>query len=334
MYFIINTNNERVIFVNKQFLKLLDMHTIKDIINKKIDRYIDFLKDDLVNKNYNAILNVKGKKKFIDTKILQDNIEDGTKIILIKDNTSSVLKEEMEKEVKSKKIEENMRTQFLSSISHDLKTPINIIYSANQIEELYIQKEDFNSLIKYNSICRNNCISLIKLTNNLIDSSQINFNYLIPRLRKYNLVEIVEDNVMSLVEYVKWNDIDLIFDTNIEECYLDIDKEFIYRIILNLVLNAVQFTNKNGKIYVVINEDNNYVRISVKYNGIGMEKKFIDKAFDQYGVEENNPEISRNESRIGLFVVKELVELQGGNIHIVSDENTGTDISIQLKKEK
>lgn len=331
---ILNSNNERVLFANKQFLKISEISSLRDIVNEKINRYIEFIKDDLVNKNYNAILNVKNKKKFIYTKALPEDLENGRKIILIKDNTSNVIKEEIEKEVKNKKIEESMRTQFLSSISHDLKTPINVIYSASQIEELYIQKQDFNTLIKYNAICKHNCISLIKLTNNLIDNSQINFNYLTPRLRKYNLVEIVEDNVMSLVEYVKWNDIDLIFDTNTEECYIDMDQEFMERIILNLVSNSVRFTRKNGEIHVIIHESDDYLRISVKDNGTGMKKDFVQKAFDRYEVEEKSSEDFKSESGIGLFVVKELVEMQGGKIYIESNVNAGTNITMQFKKEK
>lgn len=331
---ILNSNNERILFVNKQFLKMSEISSLKDIVNEKISRYIEFIKDDLVNKDYNAILTVKDKKKFIYITILPEDLQNGRKIILIKDNTSNVIKEEIEKEVKNKKIEENMRTQFLSSISHDLKTPINVIYSASQIEELYIQKKDFNTLIKYNAICKHNCISLIKLTNNLIDNSQINFNYLAPRLRKYNLVEIVEDSVMSLVEYVKWNDIDLIFDTNTEECYIDIDQEFMERIILNLVSNSVKFTRKNGEIHVIIHENRDYVRISVKDNGVGMKKDFVNKAFNRYEIGENQSKKFKSESGIGLFVVKELVEMQGGKIYIESNVTIGTNITIQLKKEK
>lgn len=331
---ILNSNNERVLFANKQFLKMSEISSLRDIVNEKINRYIEFIKDDLANKNYNAILNLKDKKKFIYTTILPEDLENGRKIILIKDNTSNVVKEEIEKEVQNKKIEESMRTQFLSSISHDLKTPINVIYSASQIEELYIQKEDFNALTKYNAICKHNCISLIKLTNNLIDNSQINFNYLTPRLKKYNLVEIVEDNVMSLVEYVRWNDIALIFDTNTEECYIDIDQEFMDRIILNLISNAVKFTKKNGEIHVIMHEDDDYLKISVKDNGVGMKKDFVHKAFDRYEVEENQSEDYKSESGIGLFVVKELVELQGGKIYIESDLNIGTNVIMQFKKEK
>ena len=229
-------------------------------------------------------------------------------------------------------MEENIRTQFLSSISHDLKTPINVIYSANQVEKIYLENEDIKALEKYNAISKQNCIALIKLTNNLIDNSKISVDYLAPRLKMSNIVEIIEDNVMSLVDYVKWNNIELIFDTNIEECFLEIDQGFMDRIILNLISNAVKFTPDNGEIIVSIHEKGDIVTISVKDNGNGMEKEFIDKAFNRYAVGKNLKKRSKNGTGIGLFVVKELVELQGGTIRIKSKVGIGTNMIIEFNK--
>lgn len=330
---ILNAKNNRILFVNKQFLKLIETNSSRNIINERIDKYINFLSNCEKNINYNAILKFKDNKKFIYAKLLEQHSDENKKLILIKDNTYIVKKEQIGKKVKNKKMEENLRTQFLSSISHDLKTPINVIYSASQVEKIYIEKHNVDGLRKYNSICKQNCISLIKLTNNLIDNSQITSDYLKPRLNKSNIVEIIEDNVMSLVEYVKWNSITLIFDTNIEECYLNIDQEFMERIMLNLVSNAVKFTEKNGRIYVIIHDSKNFVEVSIKDNGIGMSDEFVDKAFNRYAVEENGDNDLKVESGIGLFVVKQLVELQGGSIRIESELNVGTNIIMQFKKE-
>ena len=258
---ILNADNDRILFVNKQFLKFAGISKVRDIINEKVNKYIEFMPSNIENKDYNAIFYIGDKRKFIEAKLLSTYSDSTKKLILIKDNTSKVQTEEIRKEVENKKIEENIRTEFLSSISHDLKTPINVIYSAMQVEKIYIKKEDLEVLKKYNNISKQNCISLIKLTNNLIDNSKINSDYLVPRLENINVVEVIEDNVMSLIDYVKWNNIDLIFDTNTEECYLNIDHEFMNRIILNLVSNAVKFTPDGGKIYVIIYDNNDNVNI-------------------------------------------------------------------------
>jgi len=329
---ILNVDNDRILFVNKQFLKFAEISRKKDIINKKVDKYIEFMPANIENKNYNAFFCIGDTRKFIKIKILSNYADSSQKLILIKDNTSKVQTEEIRKEVEKKKIEENIRTEFLSSISHDLKTPINVIYSAMQVEKIYIKKENLDVLKKYNNISKQNCISLIKLTNNLIDNSKINSDYLTARLENINVIEVIEDNVMSLVDYVKWNNVDLIFDTNTEECYLNIDREFMDRIILNLVSNAVKFTPDGGKIYVMIVENNDNVNILVKDNGIGIEQNFIYQAFNRYAIGENGKIDYKSGTGIGLSVVKQLVELQGGNIEIKRNEDIGTTISMKFIK--
>ena len=329
---ILNVDNDRILFVNKQFLKFAGISKARDIINKKVNKYIEFMPTNIENKDYDAIFYIGDKRKYIEAKFLATYSDSTMKLILIKDNTSKVQTKEIRKEVENKKIEESIRTEFLSSISHDLKTPINVIYSAMQVEKIYIKKNDLEVLNKYNNISKQNCISLIKLTNNLIDNSKINSHYLVPRLEKINVVEVIEDNVMSLIDYVKWNNIDLIFDTNTEECYLNIDHEFMDRIILNLVSNAVKFTPDGGKIYVIICDNNDNVNIFVKDSGTGIEQEFIYQAFNRYSVGEDSKPDGKSGTGIGLCVVKQLVELQGGNIEIKRNEDIGTTISMEFKK--
>lgn len=329
---ILNTSNDRILFVNKQFLKIIGLSNARDIINEKVSKYLEFMPSGAEDENYNAIIYINDERRFVEAKLLSNYSDENKKLILIKDNTSKVQTEEIKKEVESKKLEEIIRAEFLSSISHDLKTPINVIYSAMQVEDIYIKKSDIEILKKYNSISKQNCISLIKLTNNLIDNSKINSHFLNPRLEYINVVEVIEDNVMSLIDYVKWNKVDLIFDTNTEECYFNIDHEFMDRIILNLVSNAVKFTPDGGKIYVIINDDGDNINISVKDNGSGIEQEFIYQAFNRYAVGGERKTDSKSGTGIGLSVVKQLVELQGGSIEIKRNQDVGTTISMKFKK--
>lgn len=332
---ILNAANDRILFVNKQFLKIIGLSKARDIINQKVHKYLEFMPSGAEDEHehYNAIIYIGEERHFVETKLLLNYSDENRKLILIKDNTSKVQTEEIRKEVESRKLEEVIRAQFLSSISHDLKTPINVIYSAMQVEKIYIKKNDMDILKKYNSICKQNCISLIKLTNNLIDNSKINSHFLVPRLKYINVVEVIEDNVMSLIDYVKWNNVDLIFDTNTEECYFSIDHEFMDRIILNLVSNAVKFTSNGGKIYVIINDEGDWVNISIKDNGSGIEPEFIYQAFNRYSVGEKSKLQRKSGTGIGLAVVKQLVELQGGTIKIKRNEDVGTTITMKFKKE-
>ncbi|MDB2152627.1 sensor histidine kinase [Clostridium butyricum] len=330
-FIILNCENSRILYVNSKFLELAKIHNIREIINKKIDTYIEFINEDK-EKDYNSVLYTDGEKKYLKTKYLMNLIQYDKKIILIEDNTSNVMIKKLKKEVEEKKIQEYTRTQFLSSISHDLKTPINVIYSAIQLEQIYIEKDDIESLKKYNSISSENCISLIRFANNLIDNSKIYSQFLTANLKKVNIVEIVEDYVMSYVDYVSWNGIELIFDTNTEECMIEVDIEFIGRIILNLISNGVKYTAKDGKIYVIIEEKMDKVFIKVSDTGSGINEEIKNKIFNRY--ESTNKTISDSKSGtgLGLFVVKRLVELQKGKIYLDEKVLLGTSIVIEFEK--
>ena len=147
-------------------------------------------------------------------------------------------------------LEENLKRDFLSNISHDLKTPINVIYSATQLEECLLKNNNIDGLKKYNTISKQNCISLIRLANNLIDTSRIESDYISANLKVKNIVEIIENIIATLVDYAHNNNVDLIFDTNEEEVYVELDEDFMQRIIVNLISNSIKFCNYNGMIKI------------------------------------------------------------------------------------
>lgn len=324
---ILNAKNDRILFVNRKFKEFANIDNVRILINKKISNYIEYVSRFDEEYDFNAVFKLNGLKKYVYVNCLTCYIDEDVKILVIKDNTSKVEAGEIKREIEKKQLEEKMRTNFLSSISHDLKTPINVIYSATQVEKIYIQNNDKSNLKKYNSLSQYSCISLIEFTNNLIDASKINFKYLSVNLQNNNIVEIIEENVMSLVEYAKWNNVDLIFDTDTEECNMLFDTEFMKRIMLNLISNSVKFTPDGGKIYVTVNKKINEIEISIEDTGRGMSDDFIERAFDRYSVDNTN-DINKSGTGIGLFVVKQLVEKQKGRIYIEKGRKTGTKITM------
>lgn len=328
---ILNSRNKRITFANKRFLDIAEIDNPKEIINKKIKKYIKFIAD-LDEGDFDAILYVGEKRKYLKTRFLENYSWGCNKLILIEDNTEKVQIREMKNEVEKRKRNEYMRTQFLSSISHDLKTPVNVIYSGLQLEQIFVEKSDSELLKKYNAICRQNCILLITFANNLIDNSKIISDYIVANLKKVNLVQVVEEHVMSYVEYAKWNGIELIFDTNTEECMIEIDAEFMGRIILNLISNGVKYTPENGKIFVIIEEGRKNVVINVRDTGCGVKKEIRDMIFNRYASSNESIADSKSGTGLGLFVVKRLVELQHGHIYLDDTVSVGTSIIIEFKR--
>lgn len=328
---ILNSENNRIIFANKRFLDLIEVDDPRKIINKKIKKYMEFV-PDINERDFDAILYVREKRKYLKTRFLTDYSCNYKNLILIEDNTEKVQIREMKNEVEKRKHHEYVRTQFLSSISHDIKTPVNVIYSGLQLEQIFVDKGDIKSLTKYNSICRKNCILLIAFANNLIDNSQIISDYIKADLKKMNIVEVVEEHVMSYVEYAKWNGIEVIFDTNTEECIIEIDAEFMGRIILNLISNAVKYTPENGQIFIIIKEMDESVLINVKDTGNGIKKEIRDTIFNKYTSSNESIADSKSGTGLGLFVVKKLVELQHGQIYLDDNIAVGTSIIIEFKR--
>ncbi|WP_195986384.1 PAS domain-containing sensor histidine kinase [Clostridium sp. D53t1_180928_C8] len=230
---------------------------------------------------------------------------------------------------------ESIKSEFFSNISHEFKTPLNIILATMQvinknIEVKNIISTDEGNLNKYMNSIRQNCYRLLRLVNNIIDISKMDYGYYDIQLGNYNIISVVEDITMSVLEYVNNKGIELIFDTEVEEEIIACDPDKIERIILNLLSNAIKYTKENGKIYVNIGKDNNNIYISVTDNGIGIPKKKLDTIFERYAQVDNKLTRRFNGSGIGLSLVKSLVKMHKGDIYVESKINEGSKFTIKL----
>lgn len=221
-------------------------------------------------------------------------------------------------------------TEFFCTISHELKTPLNIILGSlqllqnNKSAHVTIEKEKLFEIMKQNTF------RLIKLSDNLIDISKYDSGYLKLNKHNYNIVSIVEDITLSVSDYYKLKNIKLIFDTDIEEKIMAIDEDKIERIMLNLLSNAVKFTENGGNIFVNFEDKGNYVQISVKDSGIGIPIEKIETIFDRFEQVDKSLTRKREGSGIGLSIVKTLVELHGGNINVISKLGVGSEFIFKL----
>lgn len=223
---------------------------------------------------------------------------------------------------------EKLKTEFLSNISHELKTPLNMIFSSVQLLNIYIK--DNAKVEKHLKIIKQNSYRLLKLINNLIDYSRIQSGYIVLNLENKDIVKIVEDITMSTVDYVKNKKRTITFDTNVEELIMAIDCDKIERIILNIISNAVKFTKEGDSIYVNILYNESFLMISIKDTGVGIPEEKIDEIFDRFKQVEPILNRSHEGSGLGLSLVKLLVEMHEGKISVESELNEGTEFIIEL----
>jgi len=253
-------------------------------------------------------------------------------LILIIDVTTEIKSNiAMEKTLK-------LQGEFLVNISHELKTPLNVICSAAQLFDRYCNSGSLDdkkgSIIKYIDSIKQNSYRLSKLINNIVDLSKIESGFFKLNLSNNNIVVVVEEIVMSVTNFSDSKGLNIIFDTDTEEKIIACDTERIERIVLNLISNAIKFTEVGGEIIVAVKDKIEFVEISVKDNGIGIEDKYLDMIFDRF--KQVDKSLSRNTegTGIGLSLVKSISELHGGNIYVESEFGKGSKFTVRLPSKK
>ena len=227
---------------------------------------------------------------------------------------------------------ESIRNEFFGNISHEFKTPLNIILGIVQLIDKNIDSDNITkeNLLRHVNIMRQNSYRLLRLVNNLIDISRIDIGYYNLQSSNYNIVKVIEDITLSIAEYIKHKKINLLFNTDFKEIMLACDVDKIERVMLNLLSNAIKYTDDGGSIQVSLNKVNNDVIISVKDSGVGIPKDKLELIFDRFG--QANSILSRRceGSGIGLSIVKSIVEMHGGKIEVFSEVGKGTEFVFNI----
>ncbi|MGL5346175.1 MAG: PAS domain-containing sensor histidine kinase [Peptostreptococcaceae bacterium] len=257
------------------------------------------------------------------TPILDGNGDLLRKVVILNDITDKI---KIEDEI------ESLRMEFFSNLSHELRTPINLITSTLQVISPRVDtldKDDKEYIHKYLDILNQNALRLIKLVNNLIDTTKIdsgNFDY---SPKNQDIISFVENICTSVVEFVEQNGLEIIFDTDTEEKIVGFDLDHMERIILNLISNAIKFNKENGKIEINISTKDNIV-ISVKDEGIGIPKDKQESIFGRFEQVNKKMKKEREGSGIGLSLVSSLVKMHNGNIKLKSKLGEGSEFLITL----
>lgn len=348
----------------KDLIFTIDVEGKISYVNKAVIDVLGYSEEELLGKIYYDKLLVESNLKIIDSKYFNEDkvltidkvrskrglVELESISSRIKDSKSNTLgwvrvarniEDVKEIEILKNKFEEikqydKVRSEFFANLSHELRTPINIIYSCIQLLNNSKKFESgFASLYdKYEKTLKQNCFRMLRLVNNLIDITKIDSGFIKMDFINYDIIKLTEDITMSVIPYVESKNIDIIFDTDCEELEIKCDPDKIERIILNLLSNAIKFTEPGGRIEVSIFTDETWVDIRVKDTGIGIPshmKEFIFERFIQ-----NDKSLNRNKegSGIGLSLVKSLVELHEGKVFLSESNESGSEFSILLPNVK
>lgn len=229
---------------------------------------------------------------------------------------------------------EKLRTEFFANISHELRTPLNIILGVTQIANRDVLDEerpiDKRKMINNINIQRQNCFRLLRLINNLIDATKLDAGHFELDMINCNIVSVVEEITLSVADYINNNNINLIFDTDVEEKILACDPDKIERIMLNLLSNCIKFTNDGGSIFVNFIDGEEFITLTVEDTGIGIPEEKLNIIFDRFRQVDKSFTRNYEGSGIGLSLVKSLVEMHGGTISVESKYGVGTKFIIKF----
>jgi len=346
----------KMIYANSTAVNIMGAKDVSELIGRDL---LKFVHEDFIDKSkyrYKTVIENKISLPFDDLtlinlngKIIYEEISSNYIIYRGKPSILCILRNvspqkeikslrsdiiEREKELKQSNEYNRVLTEFFSNISHELKTPLNIILSAIQLllipsyEKSPMSYEEKSK--KYLSIMKQNAYRLVRLVNNLIDTSKYDSGYLKLCKHNLNIVSIVEDITCSASEYIKYKGVNIIFDTNVEEKVMAVDEDKIERIILNLLSNAIKFTNKGGEILVNLEDKGGEVCISVKDTGIGISEDKIEDIFNRFAQVDKTFTRNREGSGIGLSLVKTLIEMHGGTVKVKSELGEGSEFIIDL----
>lgn len=278
------------------------------------------------------------------------------------------LSDKLEREIKNSELQ----NEFIGIISHEFRTPLTVISSSIKLLQININQMYFflNQVIdRFKLLCTNDTFAKlvptmsdkeVYLRNNLrldkieeqiknINNYIYKFSVLIENTMKLSLVESsagkennsyfpVEINLKTTLEEIILNfknfreEIDIEFASDSHEHIISFDKISIYLVISNIISNAIKFSKANGKVSISLLLKNNNSMLVVEDQGIGIPKENIGKIFSKFYRAHNAKTISG--TGIGLYLVKKLMEFNGGAINIESEIGKGTRVVLSFFNQK
>ena len=221
---------------------------------------------------------------------------------------------------------DRQKTEFFQNVSHEFRTPLTLMIGP--LESVVEHKKDLP--YEQSAIALRNSRRLLRLVNQLLDLQRLDAGRMQASFRPCNLVEFVNQIVETFRPYCEKKSIKI--STQLTSCasvYIDMEK--FDKVLYNLLSNAMKFTHAGGSISVKVEPAGDHVQLQVTDSGIGIRKEQIPHLFERFRQAEGSVNRSHEGSGLGLALVKELVELHGGQISVESVYSKGTTFTVWLQ---
>ncbi len=227
------------------------------------------------------------------------------------------------------------KTDFLSTMSHDIRTPMNAIIGLTAIAEKNLgDVESTGESLRKISLAGNHLLTLI---NDILDISKVESGKLKLSPLNFSIVETVENLVNISQPMIKEKNLEFSFHINrMEKEYLYADQLRLNQIYINILSNAVKYTEPGGRVSVDMREEESNVPDSIRLcytvadTGIGMSKEFMETMYQPFSRQIDSRVNSIQGTGLGLAITKQMVDLMGGTIECESEPGKGTTFSVVL----
>ena len=223
---------------------------------------------------------------------------------------------------------DRLKSEFFSNITHELRTPLTMILSP--VESLMEgEMGDYSqSQRAYLHPIRRNALKLLKLINDMLDLARIEERFMRIRVQRTDLIELLTEITEHAGPLAARKDIELALDIRSSRDDLYVDAEKVERAIINLVSNALKFTDQDGKVTLFMEASEQEVRVGVQDTGVGIPAEMIERIFERFSQADGTVTRRYGGTGIGLALSRELVELHGGRLDAESTVGEGSLFSI------
>ena len=230
------------------------------------------------------------------------------------------------------------KTAFLSSMSHEMRTPMNAIIGLDSIalKEPNLPERTKEHLTKIGDSARH----LLSLINDILDMSRIESGRMSLKNEEFSFSALVEqiNTMFSGQCAVKGLTYDCNIVGNVDEFYIG-DATKLKQVLINILGNAVKFTHAPGKVIFTIENTANYenkatLRFTIKDTGIGMDEDYLPKIFDVFSQEDSTSGNAYGGTGLGMPITKNIVDMMNGNISVKSKKNVGSEFTVNITLRK
>ncbi len=252
-------------------------------------------------------------------------------------NDTQKLNEKLEIALKKAEDASLAKTSFLNNMSHDIRTPMNVILGYAQLMENELNGKDIPEALEHLEKLQQSGNLLLSIINNVLDMARIESGRM-EIDENYCRIEDVWKSLFAVFdEKARKKNISLHYTMNVEHEHVLTDVTKVKEILVNILSNAIKYTPAGGSVMVYVDElhcdESGYmiVRIRISDTGIGMSQDYLTKIFEAFTREKNTTKSKIAGTGLGMSIVKNYVDLLGGTIDVESELGKGSTFTVTLK---